>query len=486
MSYVGSTLREYSLHQPDKLAVSSEKLSMTYKEMYGLVTTYQQALLKYTGEQEKCIGIHVEDSLSFLALFFAIVRNGWQAMPIDSKWTQGELNDANEIASPDHIITDCVRDIEEKGFLIGLNQLFSNGEVGDVTFTPDPMTDFYVGFTSGSSGKPKGFTRSHKSWTESFSVCEETFHLTKDDAIISPGPLCHSLSLFTAVHTIQMGATLHVAETFNRTSLVERIHTEGINTFVGVPTMVEALLEECQSRSLQYCCIKNLIISGAGWSSASKEKTLSIFPYASLFEYYGASELSFVMYKKDWENGHRPFPDVSIRILDEHFHEAKIGEVGKVFVTSRMLYSGYLDQEEETQRVLTAHGATVGDVGYKNEFGEVFLVGRESNMIKSGGLKVYPEEVEAILQTHPDIVESIVYPVEDHYWGEMVVCSLKVKNHASLTMEGLKQFCKAKIADYKIPKQILPLPTFYYTKSGKIDRKATLEGRTSHLRRETE
>lgn len=483
MTYIGSTLREHSLHQPDKPAVVSEKKSITYKEMYGLVETYQQALMKYTGEHDKRIGIQVEDSLSFLALFFAVVRNGWLVMPMDPKWTKGELDHANEIASPDYIITDCIGDFDESGKsdFIRLSQLSTDADEIQLSFTPDPVADFYVGFTSGSSGKPKGFTRSHLSWTESFSVCEEIFHLSKEDAIISPGPLYHSLSLFTAVHTIQMGATLHVADTFNRTTLVERLQTDDIDTFVGVPTMVEALMEECQTHYLQKS-IKNIIISGAGWSPASKEKASTIFPHATLFEYYGASELSFVMYKKDWEKGHRPFPGVSISILDENFHETEVGEVGKVFVTSRMLFSGYLQQEEETQKVLTANGATVGDAGYKDKDGKVFLVGRESNMIKSGGLKVYPEEIEDILQTHPDILESIVYPVEDSYWGEMVVCSLQMKNQVNLTLEDLKQFCKNKIADYKIPKQIYSLPTFHYTKSGKIDRKATLEGRTSPIK----
>ncbi len=140
-----------------------------------------------------------------------------------------------------------------------------------------------------------------------------------------------------------------------------------------------------------------------------------------------------------------------------------------------MLFTGYIKNNIETKKVLTKQGATVGDLGYKNDEGRIFLVGRESNMIKSGGLKVYPEEVESILQSHPNIAECIVFSKPDTYWGEKVVCSIHWKNeNQQLSMKGIKSFCENKLASYKIPKDILEVPTFKYTKSGKVDRKATL------------
>ncbi|BCB02895.1 AMP-binding protein [Bacillus sp. KH172YL63] len=477
MNYIGSTLEDHSRQFPDKLAVVSEKDRITYKEFNELVTGYQQALLKYTGVHKKRIGIKVEDPPAFLALFMATAGNGWEAMPIDPKWTDAEIRHAYAVASPDYIVTDG-EEAEEDDRVIAIRRLREAGRGHALVSPPAPLDDFYVGFTSGSSGKPKGFTRHHLSWTESFSVCEEIFQLTQRDIITSPGPLYHSLSLFTAVHAIQLGATLHVTDAFHRKTLLDRLEKDEIDTFVGVPTMLEALMEECRSRSLQLQGIKKVIVSGAGWSQTSKEKARCFFPEASFLEYYGASELSFVMYKKDREQGHRPFPNVSVRILNEHFKETDCKEAGNVFVRSPMLFTGYLGLPEETKEVLTPYGATVGDVGYKNENGEVVLVGRKSNMIKSGGLKVYPEEVEAVLESHPDIEASIVYPVEDPYWGEMVVCSLQLKNKACLTAEDVRNFCRGKLSDYKVPKQILPLSVFHYTKSGKINRKATLEGRT--------
>ncbi len=182
---------------------------------------------------------------------------------------------------------------------------------------PEPSTDFYIGFTSGSSGKPKGFTRSHGSWIESFKICEDAFNLSKENVILSPGPLCHSLSLFTAIHSIHLGSTLHVAEEFERGELVNRMNEEQIDTFVGVPTMVESIMDGYLRLNKTNSYLKNLIVSGAGWSETSKGKAEIICPSAFKYEYYGASELSFVMYKEGKEQGHKPFSNVFINVKNE-------------------------------------------------------------------------------------------------------------------------------------------------------------------------
>ncbi|WP_064091761.1 AMP-binding protein [Rossellomorea aquimaris] len=476
MELIGSTLREHMLRQPDKLAIISDEGNLTYHSLYKQVVEHQNTLLNLTGSNKKRIGLLIKEPSSFLSLFLAIVRIGWEAMPIDPKWTDEEFDHACNIGKPDVILTNSHRFCDDPMFVTLQDLKKGNNEEKSYQFSS--LTDFYVGFTSGSTGKPKGFTRTHESWMKSFLVYEEAFKLSHENTIISPGPLCHSLSLFTAIHAIQLGATLHVSE-FHRKHVAERLSSEGIDSFVGVPTMMEALMEELISMNKTNDSLRNIIISGAGWSNQSKDKAATIFPNATLYEYYGASELSFVMYKVGQAGGHQPFPTVRLKVLDENMKEVNKNEEGKLFIDSPMLFSGYIDHEEETNKVLTSYGATVGDIGFQNESGEVFIVGRESNMIKTGGLKVYPEEVEAILDTHPNILQSIVYPLKDSYWGEKVVCSiLWEKQKEELTLQQIKSYCETKLSPYKIPKQIIKLPCFHYTKSGKIDRKATIEGRT--------
>ncbi|MCP3741639.1 AMP-binding protein [Rossellomorea sp. BNER] len=473
--FIGSHLEKFSAELKEKPAIVTKEKVITYGEFTQDVMILQKKLNSIAKAGEK-VALLMDDDTEFLSLFFAIIRNGCIAVPLDPKWTKNERNHALTISEPDFIITSNNFEHNEVFTVIHMDQLArEEGSEESLEHILSSESLFYIGFTSGSSGKPKGFMRNHRSWLESFDVYENIFDLHSTQSIISPGPLCHSLSLFTSVHTIQTGATLYVSPQFDPIDLYNWMTREKVDVFVGVPTMVEAITRANGFNTNNYT-LKKIIVSGAGWSHNSISRAKERFPMARLYDYYGASELSFVSYKEltpEVSCSSKIFPNVKLSVLNERRMQCREGEVGEVFVNSPMLFTGYIKNDEETKKVLTKFGATVGDIGYLEGNGKLTLVGRSSNMLKSGGLKIFPEEIESTLKGLDEINEVVVIGVNDDYWGEKVVALIEWKHiDRRMTEEELKSYCQKYLSSYKCPKQFISRGRFSYTKSGKIDRQA--------------
>src|SRR5699024_7067350 len=273
---------------------------------------------------------------------------------------------------------------------------------------------------SGSTGKAKGFLRNHRSWLASFDAAEQAFHYGKEDTILATGPLCYSLSLFAAVHALHIGATVCIMPNFTIEKTIHTITSRKVSVVHAVPTMLAGLA--IQKDQLQNNI--TFISAGAKLSPTVKENVTNVFPNSYIFEYYGASELSLVTYANKEILEHypasvgRPFSGVTVSIRDDTGNLLPCGETGQIYIESDFVFTGYIHNETETQKVLTKYGATTADLGYFNEDGFLFIVGRKNNMIIRGRQNIYPEEIEKVIKTVPFVKEAIVVGVEDKRWGE--------------------------------------------------------------------
>ena len=194
-----------------------------------------------------------------------------------------------------------------------------------------------------------------------------------------------------------------------------------------------------------------------------------------MYEFYGASELSFVSFLSDEGNRLKPnsvgqpFHNVDIQIRLENGEVAPNGEIGKIFIRSTMLFSGYLEPRTATiQSIEDGEGwVTVDDMGYLDENGFLYVIGREKNMILSGGVNLFPEEIEAVLSQHPAVEEVAVVGLEDSYWGQIPVALIK----GNAPKKELKRLCRDKLSVYKIPRKWFFVDELPYTTSGKIARR---------------
>ncbi|MFG6114901.1 AMP-binding protein [Halobacillus sp. MO56] len=476
MACIGEQLKEIAEYNPDRIAIETKEDKISYRKFYQSIRSLQRNLAyKLPNIKGKRIGFLLPNSPKWLELFIAISSSGGIAIPFDPKWSISQLQDVIGDAEPDLIIYDSIFEERfEQTNAVSINDLESSAPSGREHWHAADQAPFYIGYTSGTTGRPKGFVRSHASWADCFSVGQEVFSLNEADRILCPGPLVHSHFLYAAVQSLHIGTTLYLTETFESNEVWELLQKNDITVMYIVPTMFEALNHVRKDEAAP--TLQALISSGAKWAVQSKQEAVQVFPDATVYEFYGASELSFVSYRdveEELPEGAigKPFPEVEIAIFSNEGKRVKQGEVGSLYVKSPWTFGGYLNLPEETENVFDGGWATVGDLAFENEEGHVILVGRKQNMIISGGLNIYPEEVEQVISKHPAIEEVVVKGIADEYWGEKVVAFVIAEQKEPLVIEEIKAHLADFLPKYKCPKEWFELEAFPYTSSGKIARK---------------
>ncbi len=302
--------KEYKKHaslQPNKIAIKENDRVLTYKDWFESV--YKVAnWLNEKESKNKTIAIVLENRIEFLQLFAGAAMAGWVCVPLDIKWKKDELKERLVISNPDMIVTERYKlnDLpDEEGRVIEIDEWKRMIEKYLPTYFPIENVQnapSYMGFTSGSTGKAKAFLRAQQSWLHSFDCNVHDFHMKREDSILIAGTLVHSLFLYGAISALYVGQTVHIMRKFIPNQVLDKLETENISVMYTVPTMLEALYKENR-------VIENkmkIISSGAKWEAGAKEKIKNIFPYAKRYEFYGASELSFVTALVDEESERRP------------------------------------------------------------------------------------------------------------------------------------------------------------------------------------
>ncbi|MER2088823.1 MAG: AMP-binding protein [Sporosarcina sp.] len=474
MPTITSTYQQQVRSTPDKIAIQTASEAITYCEWHTVVCKTANWIHSTTGTSDT-IGIFMPNSIAFLQLFTGTAMAGRVAATFDAKWKPAELEQRLTISSPSVLITtaELADRITGTAYTIiiweeALRQIqhCHSSWTGDIS----GEMPFYMGFTSGTTGVPKAFIRSHNSWIASFECSRHDFHIDKTDHVLIPGALIHSHFLYGAISVLYLGGTIYLLDTFSPLLALNFIKNYPITILYVVPTMIEAMLLE----DLIIDKPVQIISSGAKWEEDSKRKIQEQFPRVKMYEFYGASELSFVSFlcndsdrDKPGSVG-KPFHNVEIQIRHAHLDEASAQEIGTIFVRSQMVFDGYIHPQSHTTQSIKDDDdwVTVDDMGYLDEDGYLYIVGREKNMILYGGVNLYPEEIETVLLRHPDVEEATVVGMKDSYWGQIPVAV--IKGHAS--KKELKKHCLDNLSSYKLPRKWFFVEEMPHTTSGKIAR----------------
>lgn len=345
-----------------------------------------------------------------------------------------------------------------------------------------PETSFLVGLTSGTTSVPKAFTRSRRSWQESFEASIEFFALTQDDKSLAPGPLAASLNLYALAECLYAGAEFHSLDHFDVGAAHAAVSHDGITRLVVVPTMLRLLSERGLTGGVDASGIRSIICAGSKLDARTLEAARRWAPNATIFEYYGASELSFVSGAglrpgEPVEPGGtgigKPFPGVEIRILGDDGAELPDGSDGNICVRSGMVSNGYLWGDDGQALRCFDGWYTVGDQGYLSD-GTLHMLGRRSDMIITAGTNVYPHEVEMALASVPGVAAAVAAGMLDDLRGQRVVAGV-VPSHGAVTATQLRSGIDDVLARNKRPLEYFVLTELPLTDRGKISRQLLLD-----------
>lgn len=404
------------------------------------------------------------NSARFVARYAAAVAGERRCAVLDPQWPGAMID---EVTS---------RIIEDAGTATG-------GELAD----GDPSSTFLIGLTSGTTSVPKAFTRSRRSWQVSFDASIEFFGLSQDDRTLAAGPLSSSLNLYALSECLYAGSPFHMLESFDVGDAHAAISHDGITRLVLTPTMLRLLSERGLAGDVDASGIRSVICAGSKLDGRTLEAARRWAPNAAIFEYYGASELSFVSGTRlaagepldvGGTGIGQPFPGVELRILDDAGQALPDGEHGNISVRSGMVSNGYLWGDDGQALRCLDGWYTVGDQGYLDN-GTLHILGRRSDMIITAGKNVYPHEVELALASVPGIEVAVAAGAPDDIRGQRVIAGV-VPAYGAVTATQLRTGLDGLLARDKWPLQYFVLSELPITDRGKVSRAVLLDWIKNH------
>ncbi|MEX0623428.1 MAG: AMP-binding protein [Saccharospirillum sp.] len=460
--FVGATLTDWAVEQPDSVALHCQQRSIRWADLHRQVEHLAACLFRECGDH-RAIALDLADPLRLVVAFLAVGRSGNRALVLDTAWPDAQRDEIERQTMPDLVLNTALFD----------QWLAATGQAGLAVPKPTADQPFYVGFTSGSTGMPKGYRRSHASWLASFDVSRALFALQPGDCVMAPGSLATSLHLYGVIQALHAGIGVVLVPQFRPRSVLQAIEEQGVTALYGTPTQIKLLLHSAERYAIAPAhTVRHLIISGAKWPDDTRQALRQPFPNAELTEFYGTSEMSFIALHNEQSRAPvgsvgRAVPGVEVRIGASASTPLATGERGRIWVRSALVFDGYeCGGGDEIAR--DGDWLTVGDHGYLDKEGFLYLVGREKRMIVSSGLNLYPEEVEAWLVQHPAVTQAALLGVPDELRGYRIVAVIQTDETNVLT-DSLRQHCRHRFPASQLPKDWYFLEHWPLTNSGKTD-----------------
>jgi acyl-CoA synthetase (AMP-forming)/AMP-acid ligase II len=313
-------------------------------------------------------------------------------------------------------------------------------------------------YTSGTTGHPKGTWRPNGVNVENVMQMISMFELTADDVHLVCGPGYHSaVAMFSALHHL-LGSTVVVQPKFEAASALDLIERHQVTTTMMAPTLLRRLVDAQEARQRDVSSLRAIFLGAAPCPYALKEQAERVFGQV-LWEFYGATETGVNTVLRPEDQLRRPgscgqaVPGQDIRLVGADGGEVPDGTPGEFMVRNTWL-AEYYNRPDATAHNLHGGFFTVGDVAYRDSEGFYYICDRSVDMVISGGVNIYPAEIEAVLHAHPAVADAAVIGVPDDEWGESVKAVVVLRPGTQATAEELIGFCTERLAPYKKPRSI--------------------------------
>jgi acyl-CoA synthetase (AMP-forming)/AMP-acid ligase II len=417
----------------------------------GIGETQPVALLAGTG-------------LEFVAVRDAVTAVGGLLVPVNPKLTAPEVryileHSGARVAFAQRALVEVARRAAPEG--VRIVEVGAHAAEGGGVTDPRAIGATLI-YTSGTTGWPKGCVRTDAQEMARAEEIIATYDLGPGDVHLIACPLAHSAPGIFLRAGRRVGAATVLMPKFEPRAFLAAAAAHRASIFFLVPTQYERLLAlpDAERRRWDLSAVRAAIVAGAPITIETKRRLVSWLGEDKLWEFYGSSETGTISVLRPEDqlarpgSVGRPPQGVRLHLVRDDGAPAQVGEVGEIYVDSPAVMSGYLDPA--TGREIPrdpAGGVSVGDLGRLDEDGYLYLVDRKHDTIITGGVNVYPAEVERALAEHPDVIAAIVAGVPDPAWGQRVAALVAVRPGGAGEHE-LRAFLRARLAPFKLPKQI--------------------------------
>jgi acyl-CoA synthetase (AMP-forming)/AMP-acid ligase II len=475
-------------------AWSDDRVTLTFGALHERTDRAAAALVDLGICDGRHVALLLENQAAYAEAIAGVAKAGAVLVPVTTQTTGPELAEILERSSagavitqrrfldvvasaasryePDHIFSvDAADDARPWSALVDGPQAASRLPQLDEAAT------FCVSFTGGTTGRPKGVMLSHRSRALTFHYMALDFGLGPGRRVINATPLSHGAGLAYGYGFMTAGAHVHTMRRWDPEHLLSLLRAHPPDQMFFVPSQLADLrsLGTKRLRAAGFHRMATAFSTAAPLPDDIKEWFVGDLPEVTFADVYGGTEAGVVSVLKTPELQRRercagtPWFMTEVRILDGDGNDVPQGQSGDLYSRSPYVFSGYLDDPEQTREVMTDDGfVTAGDVAVQDPDGYLYIVDRSKDLIISGGVNVYPREIEEVLLRHPTVADAAVVGVPHARWGEEVVAIVAAAGDDPIDGVALLRFCRESLSSIKVPKKVLVRQSLDRTDTGKL------------------
>jgi acyl-CoA synthetase (AMP-forming)/AMP-acid ligase II len=482
---VGDIARHWSHVSPHAIALEDGTATLTYRQLDERANQFAAYLTLAGVRKGEVVSALLPNGCDYVAIVLAVARAGAILCPLNPRFTAHELARLVRVAKPVRMVVNADRHaVLSDPQLMGLcprERMISLADaevraLAKAELPPIDTEDFFsLMYTSGTTGEPKGALATHRARRTWINSAIREYGITRDDVYLSAMPLVHSAGMTMALTHLQAGARVRIMPRFDAAELLGAIEREQVTSVLAVPTMLSMLMAALDSteRAHDLSSIRRVITCGAPLSQKTKSAVLSRIS-SQLYDFYGSTECNSMTVLKPCDQMQkarsvgRPFANVEIMVAGSSGEALQLGQIGEVWSRNPSTMSRYLNLPEATAAAFSGHWYRTGDLGYLDEDGYLYLAGRVQEMIISGGMNIFPPEIENVLMEHPSVRDCAVVGVPDETWGQVVKAFIAPRGEALLSLSDVQSHCCRQLADFKKPRQIEIVAEIPRNAGGKI------------------
>jgi acyl-CoA synthetase (AMP-forming)/AMP-acid ligase II len=495
-------VRGHAHASPDQVALREGDTDRvrTYAELDDHARRLAHALYKLGVRRGDCVSIMVPNSIEFFEAMHACGRLGAVAVPInvhfkadETGWIVSDSGSTAVVVAPELVdalegVPDVPRLTTGTDYDEALNAA-PEGELDDEATIGDawPTT---MAYTSGTTGRPKGVAIGEHDFRRratGVAASGDRWGLGPADVHLLVGPSYHSGPLFWAQMHLAFGATVVIMRKWDAAealALIERFRVTNAHMVPANFTRILELPDDVRSRP-DLSSLKIVAHAAAPCPVPVKRAFMAFVGADKVWEYFGASEGGgTVISPQEWlehpGSVGKPFPGNEFVVLDDDGNALPPGEVGTIYTRPAESSFRYHNDDDKTAAAHRGGFFTVGDAGYFDAEGYLYLTDRKSDMVISGGVNIYPREVEDVLLRHPDVVDCAVLGVPDDRWGEALLAVVQRRAGATLDEDGVVAWVREKLADYKRPRIVVFVDEVPRDPNGKVRKPKLREAWLAH------
>ncbi len=495
---IGSNIRNNAHKWPKKTALILNETAYPYGELNSRANQIANWLLEAGFSRGDKICIMAENCAEYVEAAIALSQMGVAWVPVNYRFLEGEVAYIANDSGAKGFILDAPRAgviqralpwipgiREDQCLVIGdpvpqgmksIQEIFRHAGTAEHPIHADENDLLYIGYTSGTTGTPKGALITHRNRV--LTILIRAFHegIPREARTLVVSPIYHTATMTSILGCLYLGGSMVLLPRFDALETLKAIEKYRVNTITMVPTTINRLMEvpEEQFDRFDLSSLKKLTSLASPLLTATKEWVLKKLPQVELFEMYASTETGpiTILYPEDQARKIRcvgqPVTGAQVRILDKDRKDLPPGQVGEIFINSPTCIKGYHHLPKENIACFEGEWISLEDMGKLDEEGYLYIVDRKKDMIKTGGVNVFPVEIEELLMKHPAIQEAAVIGIPDERWGESIKAIAVLKPGCQATEQEIRDFCRQRISDFKVPRSVDFVPDLPKSPFGKI------------------